>query len=123
MNLTKSLIFDLTKILLPKCLVLAYSLIAYSLIFFHNRVIRINNKCKCGGYAPSNTFYKIEIELLVFKLCPVLFGLSFSNLSSGCSSEWKMNHLKLYYKSACAYCLQINQLCETEIEPNCLQIN
>ena len=67
--------------------------------FFYNRVIRINNKCKCGGYAPSNTFYKIEIELLVFKLCPVLFGLSFSNLSSGCSSEWKMNHLKLYYEA------------------------
>ena len=52
-NLTKSLILDLTKILLPKRLVLTYSLIA--------------------GYALSDTFYRIEIELLVLKLCPVLF--------------------------------------------------
>ena len=28
--------------------------------------------CEC--YAQSDTFYKTEIELLVFKLCPVLFG-------------------------------------------------
>ena len=28
----------------------------------------------CEGYALSDTFYKIEIQLLVFKLCPVLFG-------------------------------------------------
>ena len=48
----------------------------------------------CEGYALSDTFYRIEIELLVFKLCPVLIGQSFSKLSSGCSSEWKMNHLK-----------------------------
>ena len=26
----------------------------------------------CEGYALSDTFYRIEIELLVFKLCPVL---------------------------------------------------
>ena len=28
----------------------------------------------CEGYALSDAFYRIEIELLVFKLCPVLFG-------------------------------------------------
>ena len=43
----------------------------------------------CEGYALSDTFYGIEIELLVFKLCPVLFGQSFSKLSSGCSFERK----------------------------------
>ena len=37
----------------------------------------------------SDTFYGIEIELLCFKLCPVLFRQSFSKLSSDCSSEWK----------------------------------
>ena len=26
------------------------------------------------GYALSVTFYRIDIELLIFKLCPVLFG-------------------------------------------------
>ena len=58
--------FDLTKIPLPKRLVLTYNLIAL-----------------------SDTFNRIEIELLVFKLCPVLFGWSFSKSSPGCSSEWK----------------------------------
>ena len=52
-NSTKSLIFDLTKILLPKYLVLTYSFIAKVL---------------------SDTFYRIEIGLLVFKLYPVLLG-------------------------------------------------
>ena len=28
----------------------------------------------CEGYALSDTFYRIEIELLVSKLCPDLFG-------------------------------------------------
>ena len=28
----------------------------------------------CEGYALSDTFYRIEIELFVFKLCPVLLG-------------------------------------------------
>ena len=28
----------------------------------------------CEGYTLSDTFYRIEIELLVSKLCPVLFG-------------------------------------------------
>ena len=28
----------------------------------------------CEGYAPSVTFYRIGIKLLVFKLRPVLFG-------------------------------------------------
>ena len=28
----------------------------------------------CEGYALSYTFYRIKIELLVFKLCPVLFN-------------------------------------------------
>ena len=28
----------------------------------------------CEGYLLSDTFYRIKIELLVFKLCPVLFG-------------------------------------------------
>ena len=67
-NSTKSLIFDLTKILLPKHLVLTYS---------------------CKGYVLSDTFYRIETELLVLKLYPVLSGQSFSKLSSGCSSLWK----------------------------------
>ena len=50
-NLTKSLKFDLTKILLPKRLILIYSLIA-----------------KVMHYQLFLT------ELLIFKLCPVLFG-------------------------------------------------
>ena len=57
MNSTKSLIFDLTKILLPKRFVLTYSL-----------------QFDCEGYVLSDTFYRIEIVLLVFKLCPVSFG-------------------------------------------------
>ena len=32
----------------------------------------------CEGYALSDTFYRIEIELLVFKLCPVFSGGHFS---------------------------------------------
>ena len=75
MNSTKSLTFDLTKILLPKHLVLTYSLIAKVM---HYQIL----------------FYKNEIELLVFKLYPVSIGYSFSKMISGCSSEWKMNHLK-----------------------------
>ena len=43
----------------------------------------------CEGYALSDTFYRIEIELLGFILCPVLFGKSFSKLSSGSSFEWE----------------------------------
>ena len=43
----------------------------------------------CEGYALSDTFHRIEIELLVFKLCQVLFEQSFPKLSSDCSSEWK----------------------------------
>ena len=69
-NSTKSLILDLTKILLPKRL----------------------NVCilfDCESYALSDTFNRIEIELLVFKLCPGLFGDTFSKLSSGYSSLWK----------------------------------
>ena len=54
-NSKKSFIFDLTKILLPKCLILVYCLIARAMHY------------------QSDTFYGIEIELLVFKLCPVLF--------------------------------------------------
>ena len=41
------------------------------------------------GYALSDTFYRIEIEPLIFKLCSVLFGYSFSKLTSRCSSERK----------------------------------
>ena len=48
MNLTKSLILDLTKILLPKRLVLTYSLIA-NVIYY------------------QILFYRTEMELLVFK--------------------------------------------------------
>ena len=70
LNLTKSLIFDLTKILLPNCLVLTYSLIAKVM---HYQI----------------PFSRIEIELLVFKLYLVLSGQSFSKLSSGCSSDRK----------------------------------
>ena len=55
-NSTKSLIFDLMNILLPKGLVLTYSLIAKVM------------------YALSDTFYRNEIELLIFKFCLVLFG-------------------------------------------------
>ena len=54
-NSTKSLILDLTKILLPQ----TFS----SYILF---------ECEC--YALSDTFDRIEIEILVFKLSPVLFG-------------------------------------------------
>ena len=54
-NSTNSLIFDLTKILLPKTF---------------SSYIQFDSE----GYALSGTFYRIEIELLVFKLCPVLFG-------------------------------------------------
>ena len=56
-NSTKRLIFDLTKILSPKCL-------------DNSSYIQFD----CEGYVLSDTFYTIEIELLVFKLCPVLFG-------------------------------------------------
>ena len=55
MNSTKSLIFDLTKILLPKHLVLTYSLIAKVMYY-------------------QIHFTETEIELLVFKLYPVLLG-------------------------------------------------
>ena len=40
----------------------------------------------CGGYVLSDTFCRIRIELLVFGLCLVFSGSSFSKLSSGCSS-------------------------------------
>ena len=66
-NLTKSFIFDLSKILLLKRLILTYCLIAKVM---HCQI----------------PFTEL---LLVFKLCPVLFGQSFSKLSSGCPSEWK----------------------------------
>ena len=56
-NSMKSLIFDLTKILLPKRLVLTYSLVV-----------------KVMHY--QTLFYRTEIELLVFTLCPVLFRWS-----------------------------------------------
>ena len=52
-NSMKSLIFVSTKIILPK-------------------------RFDCEGYALSGTFYRIEIELLVFKLCPVCSGSHFS---------------------------------------------
>ena len=39
--------------------------------------------------ASGASCYRIEIELLLFKFCPALFGQSFSKLSSGCSSEQK----------------------------------
>ena len=58
---------------------------AYSLY----RVIQFD----CEGYALSDTFYRIEIELLVFKLCPVYLGSPFFKLSSGCSSEWKSSFI------------------------------
>ena len=54
-NSTKCLIFDLMKILLPKRLVLMYSLMDK---FMYYQIL----------------FYRIEIELLVFKLYPVLLG-------------------------------------------------
>ena len=47
----------------------------------------------CEDYARSDTFYRIEIQLFVFKSRPVLFGLSFSKLSSGCSSERKSDNI------------------------------
>ena len=50
-NSTKSLIFDLTKILLSKCSVFYIQF-------------------DCEGYSLSDIFYRIEIELLVFTLCP-----------------------------------------------------
>ena len=54
-NSKKSLIFDLTKILLSKRF--------NSCILFDRE-----------GYALSDNFDRIDIELLVFKLCPALFG-------------------------------------------------
>ena len=55
-NSMKSLIFDFTKILF-----IAQRFSSYM-------------QFDCKGYALSDTFYRIEIELLGFKLCPVLFG-------------------------------------------------
>ena len=55
-----SLIFDSTKILFPKHLVLTYSLI-----------VKVR-------YALSDTFYRIEIELLFFKLCTDFVQMVFS---------------------------------------------
>ena len=53
----------------------------------------------CKGYALSVTFYRIEIELFVLKLCPDLLGQSFSKLSYGSSSDQKskshQNHCKI----------------------------
>ena len=69
-NSTKRLIFDLTKILLPKRLVLTYGLIA-KVMYYQILFTELKSKLKS-----------------VFKLCPVLFGWSFSKLSSG-SSERK----------------------------------
>ena len=54
-NSKKSLIFDLTKDTVAQT--------SNSYILFD-----------CEGYALSDTFYRIETELLVFKLCSVLFG-------------------------------------------------
>ena len=53
-NSTKILILDLTKILLSKSLIFMDCLIA-EVIHYHS------------------FFYRIEIEQVVFKLCPVLF--------------------------------------------------
>ena len=50
-NSTKSLIFDLTRILLPSSYI----------------------QSDCEGYVLSDTSYTIEIQLLIFKLCPVSF--------------------------------------------------
>ena len=71
-NSTKSLIFDLTKITIAQTL---RSYIQYD----------------CEGYALhyQTLFTELKSSHLVFKLCPVLFGYSFSKLSSGCSSERK----------------------------------
>ena len=57
-NSMKSLIFDLTKILLPKRLVLTYSLTAKVM---HYQIF----------------FYRIEIELLVFKAMFTLYRIDF----------------------------------------------
>ena len=46
---------DLTKMLLPKSLIFMYCLIAEAV------------------HCQSLAFYRIEIEQVVFKLCPVLF--------------------------------------------------
>ena len=56
-NSTKSLIFDLTKIKSKL-----------------NQRISSHIRFDCEGYALLDTFHRFEIELLVFKLCPVLFG-------------------------------------------------
>ena len=55
-NSTKSLIFDLTKI--------AQTFSSYI-------------QFDCKGYVLSDTFYRTEIEQLVFKLYPVLLGSRF----------------------------------------------
>ena len=74
--LIKSLMFHLTTIPLPKRFILLYCLIAKVM------------------YELSESFYKIEIERLVFKLCPVLFGWSFSKSSLAAHLGGKVEHLK-----------------------------
>ena len=70
MNSAKSLIFDITKILLPKRLVLTYSLIAK--VMYHQIL-----------FAELKSSYQF---LSYFQFC---LGSYFPKLSSGCSSEWK----------------------------------
>ena len=51
----------------------------------------------CKGYTLSDTFYRIEIELLVFKLCPVFILCShFSSWALAANQSATVNHLKCW---------------------------
>ena len=49
----------------------------------------------CEGYALSDTFYRIEIELLVFRLCPGFFGDHFPSWPLAAHQSEKMNKFYL----------------------------
>ena len=80
---SRSLLFDLTEILLPK-----------RLIFY---------TCfDCEGYALSDPFYRIEIEPLVSKLCRVIFQVARAG-----SQSRKVNYLKSSVYIFCICSIQI----------------
>ena len=70
MNLMKSLIFDSMKILLPKRLVLTYSLMAKVM---HYQIL----------------FTELILSYYILSYVQFYLGSHFSKLTSDCSLEWK----------------------------------
>ena len=57
----------------------------------------------CEGYAISESFYRIEIERLVFKLCLVLLGSHFPSRALAAHLGGKVNHLKWLNDNRCPF--------------------